>query len=71
MNYLDTLPIEILDYIYKYVHKLNFQQTIQIVPKLQHINVKNMMIYFLECFLKVVCLLKNFYHLIYIMIGKI
>jgi len=34
MNYLDTLPIEILDYIYKYVHKLNFQQTIQIVPKL-------------------------------------
>lgn len=33
MNYLDTLPNEILDYIYKYVHKLNFQQTIQIISK--------------------------------------
>ena len=33
MNRLDTLPIEILDYIYEYVHILNFKNTIQIIAK--------------------------------------
>jgi hypothetical protein len=71
MNYLDTLPNEILDYIYKYVHKLNFQQTIQIISKFAtHKRQKYDDLLFIM-FLKVVCLIKNFYHLIYIMIGKI
>lgn len=32
-NRLDSLPVEILDYIYEYLHKLNFQNTIQIIAK--------------------------------------
>jgi len=33
MNRLDYLPVEILDYIYEYVHKLNFKYTIQTIAK--------------------------------------
>jgi len=33
MNRLDYLPIDILDIIYEYLHKLNFEQTIKIIQK--------------------------------------